>query len=963
MNGSDATNDAAAAPGDTRIPDPAPRHTPLWIVLSGWLLRVERWLRSRGGPRLRGVLWQLWGLVAVGGILLLVGPVINPPLNLDDLTDAASEVTDTWIARSFTADYRVTTDEDGRLVTDVEERIEANFPAGLDDRTVERVLATEYQGHALEPSGVTVTLDGVEQDVVRERAAVFLRLVVDPGEQLTGDHELVVRYRLSDLAYVAQDPATGRPVDLLAWDVFGPDWPQGVARLDVRVTIPEELDDRLVRQPRGTLAWTIVSAGAWLTPEAGSPPGEVAYAFTSDDSVPPHAQARFTMPFEADSITMPPQSWIFWVQTFGPLLPMLVLAATLLLSFAARAVAWGDARGRPWYIAQSEPPDGVSPRAAAQILRSPATMELAERLQGAAISGTKQQAKRQERLIAAAGAAKRAGRLGDRPRALRRYLTAPERAEQVRAGLRRVPKGFVRDFFIAAPIALTILQWGIVRQLSHQAVLAVVWWPLAFVVISTVFAVIVLAIALTSRPLTRRGALLKQHLLGVRAFAERTQLLDRAVLRDRLLPYAVLGAPARATGRRVAALIAPEIAEPTPAAGRAARAVGPGADFLTGPRIAVRVLAGLVVLGAIAAVIVLPAPSTESETPRSYSGDIAGSTLTRIASAEFDAVLTRTDGGGARLRVTERLGVVFSDEGSVPGQVVREWPAVVDGQDVGLAVDRVTIDGEDAPFTTERADGRLLLRTTFGDVRTGRHDVLIQTTAATPAVAATDEGRDVDRVRWVALLDGWPSDTAWDEDTPPQPFSVTFTADEDLLDDAVDVGWTPDDAGAWRPSPTEDGSGSTTATIDLAPDEDGRWPAELRLDDLGVALDLPSGTVAGVDAGAAASAWMTSLAPGLVVLGLAAFSVLGSAIGAIRAARARLRKPGLLSDAVRWLTPSALAAAIVLGVWTLNGVAGDDPFGDLLLVGLGAGIAAILVWFILARRAANRREARSKRTG
>ncbi|WP_138946040.1 DUF2207 domain-containing protein [Plantibacter sp. M259] len=930
---------------DTRIPDPAPRHTPLWTVLSAWLLRVERWLQSRGGSRLRSGLRQLWGLVAIGGIILLVGPVINPPLTLDDLTDEASDVTDTWIARSFAADYRVTTDDDGRLVTDVEERIDAFFPKDLDDRTIERVLATEYQGHALDPSAITVTLDGVKQDVTRERAAVFLRLVVDPGEQLTGDHELVIRYRLSDLAYVDADPATGRPVDLLRWDVFGPDLQQAVAKLDVRVTIPQDLDDRLVRQPYGSLAWTLIGAGQWLSPEADSPPGEVAYAFTSDDAAPPHAQARFTMPFEAGSITMPPQSWIFWVQTFGPVLPMLVLAATLLLSFAARAVAWGDARGRPWYLAQSEPPEGITPRTAAHLLRSPATMELAERLKDAAISGSKEQAKRQVRLIAAAGAAKRAGRLGDRPRALRRYLTGPERAGQVREGLRRVPKGFVRDWFIAAPIALTLLQWGIVRQLSHQTVLAVVWWPLAFVALSTVFAVIVLAIALTARPLTRKGALVKQHLLGIRVFAERTQLLDRASLRDRLLPYAVLGTPPRATGRRVAALIAPEITMPAAATDPTSPPDGSSAGFLTGPRIAVRVLAVLLVVGAIVAVNVLPASSLEPETARSYTGDIPGSTLVTIAAAEFDAQLTRSDGDGARLRVTERLGVDFSNEGAVPGQVVREWPAVVDGQDLGLSVDRVTIDGDDAPFTTEHEDGRLLLRTTFDDVRTGLHDVVIQTTATRPAIATSVGGRDVDRVSWVALLDGWSNSVPIDKDIPPEPFRLSFTADDELLDDAVDAGWTPAEAGAWRPAATEGGAARSTATLDLAPDDDGRWSLDVRGDDLGVVLDLPAGTVAGTDADAAALARTAALAPGVFTVVFAGIAVLGSVIGAVGSARRRAPKPGLLRDAVRWLTPSALAAAVILGIWTLNGVAGDDPFGDLVLGGLIAGVVAVIAWY------------------
>ncbi|WP_157583490.1 hypothetical protein [Plantibacter sp. H53] len=954
MRGSDSVSESALDEPDLRIPDPTPRHTPLWTVLSAWLLRVERWLQSRGGSRLRRGLRQLWGLVAIGGLILLVGPVINPPLTLDDLTEEASDVTDTWIARSFAADYRVTTGEDGRLVTDVEERIDAFFPTDLDDRTIERVLATEYQGHALDPSMISVTLDGVEQDVRRERAAVFLRLVVDPGEQLTGDHELVIRYQLSDLAYVDTDPATGRPVDLLRWDVFGPDLQQAVAKLDVRVTIPQELDDRLVRQPRGSLAWTLVGAGQWLTPEPDAPPGEVAYAFTSDDAAPPHAQARFTMPFAAGSITMPPQSWIFWVQTFGPVLPMLVLAATLLLSFAARAVAWGDARGRPWYLAQSEPPDGISPRTAAHLLRSPATMELAERLKDAAISGTKQQAKRQARLVAAAGAAKRSGRLGDRPRALRRYLAGPERAGQVRDGLRRVPTGFVRDWFIAAPIALTILQWGIVRQLSHQAVLAVVWWPLAFVVLSTVFAVIVLAIALTARPLTRKGALLKQHLLGIRVFAERTQLLDRASLRDRLLPYAVLGAPPRATGRRVAALIAPEVTMPAAAADRASRADGSTAGFLTGPRIAVRVLAVLLVVGAIVAVSVLPAPSLEPETPRSYTGDIPGSTLTTIATADLDAELTRTDGDGARLRVTERLGVDFSDEGAVPGQVVREWPAVVDGQDLGLTVDGVTIDGEDAPFTTELEDGRLLLRTTFEDVRTGLHDVVIETTSTRPAVVATVDGQDIDRVSWVALLDGWTSGVAWDEDVAQGPFRLSFTAGDDLLDDAVDAGWTPTEAGAWRPAASEGGSGRETATIELTPDDDGGWPLDVRGDDLGVVLDLPAGTVAGVDAGAPMTARLAVQWPGLVAITLSVLAVLGAVLGVAGAVRRRSRgiegTPGTARDAVRWLAPSAMITALVMGVWMLNGIPADDPFGGLLLAGLGAGVLSMLVWWFVARR-------------
>lgn len=70
--------------------------------------------------------------------------------------------------------------------------------------------------------------------------------------------------------------------------------------------------------------------------------------------MPPHAQAWFTMKFEPGAIVMPPPTPLVWFQTLGPLAPLMFLALTLLLAVAARAVAWDDARGRPWFVAQFE---------------------------------------------------------------------------------------------------------------------------------------------------------------------------------------------------------------------------------------------------------------------------------------------------------------------------------------------------------------------------------------------------------------------------------------------------------------------------------------------------------------------------------------------------------------------------------------------------------------------------------
>ncbi|MDO9396470.1 MAG: DUF2207 domain-containing protein, partial [Herbiconiux sp.] len=371
---------------DDRIPDPQPKPTPLWALLSRWLLALEAWLRSHGGPRLRAGLWAFWGAVGLVGGILLVGPVINEPMSLDDITDSASSATDTWIARDFDVDYTLSRTDDGRLVADVVETIGAFFSDDVDETGIVRVLPTQYEGHALDPSGIEASVDGAAADIRRSESADQLTLTLTPGTAddaapLSGDHEFVISYRLHDLAYATTDDAVdGSPVDLLAWDVFGPSWPQGFSGLDVTVTLPDDLDAQLLRQPRGSLAWTLLSAGEWLEPEPGGSPGTVTYGFSNDQNIPPHASARFTMVFASGTFTLPPPTPLFLVQSFGPLLPLVFLLLTLLFALAARAVAWSDERGDPWFVAQSEPPDGVGPRLAAQVLRTPDALELATAL-------------------------------------------------------------------------------------------------------------------------------------------------------------------------------------------------------------------------------------------------------------------------------------------------------------------------------------------------------------------------------------------------------------------------------------------------------------------------------------------------------------------------------------------------------------------------------------------------------
>jgi hypothetical protein len=969
--------DGERGPEDERFPDERPKPTPLWALLSAWLLAVEAWLRSHGGKPLRNGIRGFWALVAAGGLFLLFGPVINPPLTLDDITSSASTATDRWIARHLTADYDVTRDGDGGLRIAVEERIDALFPDDVDESGIQRVLAVEYEGHALAPSDIHATLDGEPIDVRRSSTPEMLTLTMDAGERLDGDHEFVLTYTLRDVAYDTTDTANGADVDLLEWDVFGPSWPQGIAGLDVSVTLPDDLDDRLVRAPRASIGWTMMSAGDWLEPEPDSPPGAATYAFSNDQNLPPHAQAQFSMTFEDGTFTMPPLTPLFWVQTFGPLAPLAFLAITLLLALAARAVAWSDERGRPWFVSQYEPPRGVSPRLAAQILRTPRTMELAGALHDTQRASGSSDLR--ARKVAAARVANRTGRVGDRAGALSRYLTARERSEQFTLGLRRVPSGFVRDFFFAAPIALTLVQWGLVRQLSHQAPLAVVWWPVVFVLASTVVAIVVVVIARSARPLTREGALVKQHLRGIEVFAERTQLLERAESQDRLLPYAVLTAPPREAGRSIRDTLAHELGDPD--AGRRGWRTG---AFLSWPSLVVRGLSLVTVVAAIALVALLPNPYDRHRDYLTDSGDLPGTLYTTFQSEQVTAELTRSESGQAQLAVTERLDVVFEDESWRVPQVAQQWPDRIQGHDVQLEVQRVLVDGGEVGFTTQRDGDTTLMLTTMGDVLTGEHAVEIQYTLHSAAFAARgSDGERVDRVRWAALMEDWEYFWQWADD-PVDPQRVEFRVSEELADEITDAGWLTSDTAAEEVRDWEETVipfGAVEATIGVAegaePDEttteshttasgfdayilelrhgDGGYPFELGVTDTGTRLDFPAGTFVGPSDIELRVTEAFAMLPLVAAVVWGSLAFLLGALGLLLrgAGSSSVTSRGTVRVLVRWGASAAALASVIVFFWVSVNMDGDDPaFSPFAIAAVAALVGGVLAWLTTHRRPA-----------
>ena len=581
-------------------------------------------------------------------------------------------------------------------------------------------------------------------------------------------------------------------------------------------------------------------------------------------------------------------------------------------------------------------------------------------------------------MVAAARVARRTGRIGDRPRALSRYLAASERREQLRLGLRRIPRGFVRDLFIAAPLALTLVQWGIIRQLSYQATLAVVWWPVAFVLVSSAISAVVLSIALTARPLTREGALVAQHLRGIELYADRTSLFERTTARDRLLPYAVLMAAPRTAGRRTAEVLARELGDPD--AGRGGRTPG----FLTWPALLVRALSATVVAGAIALVVLVPNPYAGTPDYATHFGDVPGTLYTTFHSIDVAAELGRTPNGNAQLTVSENIDVTFEEGGWRVPQIAQQWPNVIDGHDLGVVVERVVVDGDEVPFVTEPDADTLLMRTTMNDVLVGDHDVRIEYTLESAAFVAEADRVLVDRVRWAGLLESWEYFYTWSDD-PVDPQRLEFRLSDDLAALATDAGWLTEDTDSaesardWEetvlpfgtlakaldppgdetPDPDDvtteshrSADGDEVYTLELRRDEYDTYPFDLTVSDTGVRVDFPAGTFTGTDEQELRTHQFLAALPDVVTLVTGLVALLLGLIGLlVRAGRpAFVETAGTFRDLVRWVGSATALATCILFVWvTVEMPADDSAFALYAVAAVAAVTGGVMAWVATRR--------------
>ena len=987
-----------------RIPDPQPEHTPLFRWLAKVLTGVEARLRARGDRVLRGGIKAFWIALSLVGLFLLFGPIINKPLDFDDVIDSAELSEVDWVARDAAIDYTVDRAADGTFAAEVSERYTADFVNGPEG-AIEREIVTEFRGHDVEFALLEATVDGVAAEVAidDQPTTTTIRLTNPDGTDFEGAPEVHIAYELHHLIASATDEATDRPVDELSWPLFAPTWPQATKGIEVSLTLAPEVNDALIRAPKAYVGWLLISETVWLTPDAETADG-VRYAFTNDDTLPPNADVWIDASFEPGTFELPPKTTLFWVQTYGPLVPLVLLGLLLLFALAARRIVWADSAGEPWYLPRSTPVD-AAPELAARLLDRPRHGELIDALDGAPRTRTGDRDSRLGEprlrwLETVARAGRRAGRAGNFPSVWRRRARWSSTDPVVDQKLRWVPDSYVRDTFVFAPVAITLLQWGILRQLSEQVLLSVVWWPVAFVAVSTALAVATLWAVQRPRPLTRNGALLMQQLRGIDAYARATRLRDRGPIDDPLLPYALLFERPRRAGKAATQLAAEEAGDPR--LGRGWRTE----HFVSIPSLVALAASIAIFAGAVVTAATLPTPYYSEYDHISRFGDLPGTTRTQVEGFEIDATLDRDAEGAARLRVTERNTVNFDAGGRVP-QFAREWPSTRLGQPLGTAVDAVRIDGAEVPFREIPQSKSLAVVTQLEEVLTGKHQVEVEYSLSSPVVDAVADPESTQQLRWTALYSFWDdsyytnASNPYDGSAPVRPIAIQLTIAPELVGAIEGGGWIESDMdrakvqhesgnwyGPWQAetrtysdagqgydllvgSESTDADGALVVRIDVdggesrASDIYGEGPpfavnadtiAWLDKYDLGLSTDLGAlinfapGTFTGVDSEAFDRYRNAYHLPFGIVLGLAGLITLASLGTIIAAVRSRRGSNASLATVAFAAIPIAAVGQIVYFGWAVMSMTGSDARGGAAFALLGLMALAVTVQAVVVAR-------------
>ena len=481
------------------------------------------------------------------------------PLGVDDFTFA-----------SLDAEYLLDRDDDGHSTLAANETLVAEFPEIDQNHGIRRNIPTHYRG---QPTGVKIDSvtdeNGAERDYETETieddsGEEYLSVTVAEDGFVHGTQTYIISYSQRHVALFPDDSAG----EDFYWEVNGTGWAQPFGTVSATVRVAPELVPALTGQTAcyqggaeseaacdaldGAAAgdeWVIEAAARDLAPHEGL---AVAVEFADGTFVP-----------RDDSFTANPFPTI-------ALLAALVAVITAIVGVIFRNTRWRDRPGRPTIIAEYLPPAGANLLQAGDVLGSRASSKAltAQFLQFAVAGNVRVlegEGKDQyllelrsrdgldttERAVLDAlfPADKEVGAVRDLKKKSTKLGTAlhkvraTARKQMTSDGLRANKGGALRLWLIiVASVAGLVAMVASIISFATEVGGA---WPALPLALGVVAAIVTLVVTVEVRPLTARGAELRDYLKGVIVYISLAEADRLRVLQS---PEGALRTPYRPDG-------------------------------------------------------------------------------------------------------------------------------------------------------------------------------------------------------------------------------------------------------------------------------------------------------------------------------------------------------------------------------------------------------------------------------
>jgi uncharacterized membrane protein YgcG len=533
---------------------------------------MRRPLRLFSGLTLAAI--TLAGLVGISA-----APAAAQPRVENAATNSANGLlragVDDFTFSSLDAEYRLDRDDEGHATLATTETLVAQFPEIDQNHGIRRNIPTHYRGQPTELSITSVTDEnGVERDYETEDISddgdfEYLSVTIAEDGFVHGDQTYIIEYTQRHVILFPDDTSDQE----FYWEVNGTGWAQPFGRVSATVQVAPDLVPALTGQTAcyqggaasGTECDTLDSAAA----------GENWMIEASARDLAAHEGLTVAVGFEAG--TFVPRDDSFTANPFPlvALLAALGALATALVAVILRSTRWQNAPGRPTIIPEYLPPTGVNLLQAGDVLGTRASGKALPALfLQFAVNGNVRVLEGEGKnhfllelrsregldktelavLDALFPADEEVGAVRDLKKTSTKLTTAlhkvraKARKRMVADGLRENRGGALRRWLMAVAIftGMTAMVASIISVATEVAGV----WPALFLVVGLLAAILAIGVTAEVRPLTARGAELRDYLKGVIVYISLAEADRLRVLQS---PEGALRSPYRAD--RTAAMI------------------------------------------------------------------------------------------------------------------------------------------------------------------------------------------------------------------------------------------------------------------------------------------------------------------------------------------------------------------------------------------------------------------------